>query len=347
MINCGRVCRRYVFPLVVLLLLSITGCGGGNQSSIEGKLVNWKGEPVAGVKIVATQVQPIKGYEQFEVVSGTDGSFRIKGLYPSSEYALKPMSDKWTCETEVKAQSAPKGETAVLPESIVIDLAYYKDSGQLVKELSKQSSVEGKLIDGQGHPVAGVKVIATYFGFGSSVKGYEKAEATTQGDGSFRIDGLYPETSYQLEVLSDKFTTQIEGDKVAKSGQAGATAAIPEPVTIEFTVSGEVITDTTTGLDWVIGPKEATAMEGEQWIGACAVDGGGWRMPTRDELQNIRSRGNWAFKISRSWTWVISKETDELCEYDQGFDYGDDCYKRGSDSEAKIWVFGVRSHANK
>ena len=50
---------------------------GKKQSYAEGKVVDWNGKPVAGVKIIATQKeQPVKGYEQAETVTGSDGTFR-------------------------------------------------------------------------------------------------------------------------------------------------------------------------------------------------------------------------------------------------------------------------------
>ncbi|MCG2774886.1 MAG: carboxypeptidase-like regulatory domain-containing protein, partial [Desulfobacterales bacterium] len=94
--------------LMLLLTLWLAACSGGKQSAVEGKLVDWNGKPVAGVKILASQVQPIKGYEQFEAVTKSDGTFRLSGPFPSSQYVLKPWSDKWTCKTAVQLVSAPQ-----------------------------------------------------------------------------------------------------------------------------------------------------------------------------------------------------------------------------------------------
>ena len=54
---------------ILLLVLALAACGGGKHSAVEGKLIDWNGKPVAGVKITAAQVQPIKGYEQFEATT--------------------------------------------------------------------------------------------------------------------------------------------------------------------------------------------------------------------------------------------------------------------------------------
>jgi len=209
--------------------------GGGKQSSVESKLVDGKGQPVAGVKIVAVQVQPIKGYEQFETVTKADGAFRLEGLFPSSAYLLKPWSDKWNCETEVSVASALQGETAVLPE----------------------------------------------------------------------------------------------------------------PMTIRFTVSSDgVITDGTTGLEWVVGPDEDTDyVKAQQWVAACAVNGGKWRMPTQAELKGLYQKGvgkyNLApsFKITDSWVWVESENSSRASAFDYRHYY--EASPPGGASEG-LRAFGVR-----
>jgi len=109
---------------------------------------------VAGVKITASQVQPIKGYEQFEAVTGADGSFALKGLFPSSAYVLKPWSDKWTTKAEAKVDSAPQGETAVLPQPLKIEMAFAKKGGSKVLDLATgavrfEVSADGMITDGQ------------------------------------------------------------------------------------------------------------------------------------------------------------------------------------------------------
>lgn len=139
----------------VALAVALAACGvAGKQSAAEGKLVDWNGKPVAGVKITAAQVQPINGYEQFEAVTGSDGSFRIRGLFPSSQYVLKPWSDKWACETEVRLDSAPQGETAMLPSPMVIARAFSKRNGALVIDLASgkmrfETSSDGVIADAQ------------------------------------------------------------------------------------------------------------------------------------------------------------------------------------------------------
>ena len=49
-----------------------------------------------------------------------------------------------------------------------------------------------------------------------------------------------------------------------------------------------LITDNRTGLQWVVGPdKNTDAFAAKGWVDKTAMNGGGWRMPTRNELEGI------------------------------------------------------------
>ena len=78
---------------IILMVFVVSGCG--KKSGLEGKVLDCKGQPIAHVKIIAKQVQPIKGYEQFESTTGADGSFSFKKLFPTSEYILFPWYSDW------------------------------------------------------------------------------------------------------------------------------------------------------------------------------------------------------------------------------------------------------------
>jgi hypothetical protein len=242
--------------LMFLFMLTLGACSGSKQSAVEGKLVDWNGKPVAGVKITASQAQPIKGYEQFEAVTTSNGAFRINGLFPSSQYVLKPWSDKWTCETAVMVDSAPQGETAVLPESMKIVKAYSKNGGGLVVDLA-----------------------------------------------------------------------------------TGAT---------RFKVSSDgVITDSTTGLEWLAGPDRDTYYaQAEQWVAGCNVAGGNWRMPTRQELATLYQEGvgkrnmDPAFKTTGWWVWAEPRDSSSAWGF--RFNFGLETYY-GRTWTSDNRVFGVRS----
>jgi hypothetical protein len=53
-----------------------------------------------------------------------------------------------------------------------------------------------------------------------------------------------------------------------------------------------IIKDTRTGLEWIAGPdRDISWEEARSWVDNLAVDGGGWRLPTIDELKSIYERG--------------------------------------------------------
>ncbi|MCX5815312.1 MAG: DUF1566 domain-containing protein [Proteobacteria bacterium] len=111
---------------IVLVIGLFVGCGG-KKSGIEGKVLDGKGQPMSGVKIIAKQVQPIKGYERFETTTGSDGVFLFKELFPASEYSIFPLSDKWKMSAEVNLLSGPEGQTSLLPSPITIRFTVSSD----------------------------------------------------------------------------------------------------------------------------------------------------------------------------------------------------------------------------
>ena len=52
--------------------------------------------------------------------------------------------------------------------------------------------------------------------------------------------------------------------------------------------SGGVITGSETGLEWVVGPdQDMDYNQAVQWVRECNTAGGGWRMPTWQELKPL------------------------------------------------------------
>jgi len=118
--------RWYLLGMMALMLLVVWGCG--YSSSLEGQVVDGKDQPMAKVKMIAKQVQPIKGYEQFEATTGGDGKFAFKGLFPTSAYEIFPYSDAWTSSVRLIVESGPEGHTKMLPAPIKIRFTRAKDN---------------------------------------------------------------------------------------------------------------------------------------------------------------------------------------------------------------------------
>jgi len=106
--------------VLVMVAMSLLAFGCGKQSALEGKVVDGQGQPIGGLKVIAKQVQPMKGYEQLETTTASDGTFRFDELSRKSEYVLKAWSQAWSTEDNLTVQSGPRGRTKVLVSPMVI-----------------------------------------------------------------------------------------------------------------------------------------------------------------------------------------------------------------------------------
>lgn len=79
-------------------------------------------------------------------------------------------------------------------------------------------------------------------------------------------------------------------DRLTDSGSAALDAATS---TKRFIISDEFIRDSQTGLDWLVGADQDTDYNSAmQWVASISdTAGGGWRMPTRQELKSLYQKG--------------------------------------------------------
>ena len=76
-----------------------------------------------------------------------------------------------------------------------------------------------------------------------------------------------------------------------------------------------MIKDAQTGLEWLLGPNLPTDyQQAVDFVKTCQVAGGGWRLPTRQELAGLYAQGqgprklNAAFYTTGSWVWAEAKD---------------------------------------
>jgi len=156
---------RVLIKMFVMLTVCILLVGCGKKAGIEGKIVDGKDKPMSGVKLIAKQVQPIKGYEHFETTSSSDGTFKFTGVFPSSEYVIEPWSDTWKTVAKVKVQSGPEGQTSMAEkpfilrftqskEGVVTDsktaLQWAPSNGQAMNHFQAEGYVKSLNLDGGG-----------------------------------------------------------------------------------------------------------------------------------------------------------------------------------------------------
>jgi serine/threonine protein kinase len=101
------------------------------------------------------------------------------------------------------------------------------------------------------------------------------------------------------------------------------------PGTARFTKAANgVITDGATGLEWYVGPdRDTTWKQAKSWAENLHAAGGGWRLPTLDELKALHqqraSRRNLAsvFSMTSYWVWSGNLQNSTMAwnfSFDQG-----------------------------
>ncbi|MBC8433767.1 MAG: DUF1566 domain-containing protein [Desulfobacterales bacterium] len=79
------------------------------------------------------------------------------------------------------------------------------------------------------------------------------------------------------------------------------------------------------GFEWVAGPdRDTTWDEARSWVQSLTVDGGGWRMPTMEELKTLYQKGDIIVLANATGSWVWSSETKGSLARLFSFRYGID-----------------------
>jgi len=175
----------------------------------------------------------------------------------------------------------------------------------IVVSCGKNSSLEGSAVDSYGAPLPDVEIVARQL---QPVKGYDELSTTTSTDGSFRLDGLFPESIYELHMRGDKWVSAARNRDTIKAGPEGETSLMSEPLQLvvavnetgslvldletgitRYEASAEgYIFDTETALEWYPLPGKLTWFEAKSQIDQM---GNGWRLPTMDEVRGLYVEG--------------------------------------------------------
>ena len=89
-----------------------------------------------------------------------------------------------------------------------------------------------------------------------------------------------------------------------------------------------VVYDTETGLEWYAGPDQSMSwQEANSWVTGLGAFGGGWRMPTRSDLDSLHHVGDAVNNItyllysSGYWLWA-GPNSDSSSRWIFSFSYG-------------------------
>ncbi len=114
-----------------------------------------------------------------------------------------------------------------------------------------------------------------------------------------------------------------------------------------------IVFDSITGLEWIAGPDKDMNWDGAQsWAEGLKIAGGGWRMPTLNELKTLYYKGrgsrNMTPLLETSGWWVWSGEAEDsssACNF--GFLYGEGKTKTARHVSKDGRAFAVRLRASK
>lgn len=102
--------------------------------------------------------------------------------------------------------------------------------------------------------------------------------------------------SKKREIVVHKISTcddlQAEGAKLKEKPYVDKNYSAPEG---RFEKNGfGIIVDNETDLEWYVGPnKDISFQNASKWVRKLSVNGKGWRLPTTDELTNLRYTGKY------------------------------------------------------
>jgi len=112
-----------------------------------------------------------------------------------------------------------------------------------------------------------------------------------------------------------------------------------------------IVKDTNTGLEWKAGPDEDTDWnEAKTWVKSLNLDGGGWRMPSTDELKALYKKGTGSrnmtplLKTTGWWVWSGETKGSSVARFFAFSGGGRHWGARGSSTLAR--AFAVRSRGN-
>jgi hypothetical protein len=118
--------KKYLV-LTVCMMLGAALFGCGKKSSLEGKIVDGKGQPLGGIEVVAIhQKDPNKVTKDdvIKVTTGSDGVFKFNALMPATQYRLGTYPEKYFGNRAIfNVESGGAGQTKLLPSPLVLPYA--------------------------------------------------------------------------------------------------------------------------------------------------------------------------------------------------------------------------------
>jgi uncharacterized caspase-like protein len=169
----------------------------------------------------------------------------------------------------------------------------------------------------------------------------------------------FEQTKLEFERKQREFRNQkVQVASVPKKlshSQPSFNSNVVKRDSIYLAYANGIVKDTKTGLEWKAGPdKDTDWNEARSWVESLNLDGGGWRMPTLDELKGLYRKGMGSHNLTylllntnskHLWVWSGETKGSKLANYFFfGYGYGDWGVRSFSSNTR---TFAVRSQSDR
>jgi hypothetical protein len=239
---------------------------------------------------------------------------------------------------------------------------YYRDVSESIRALaarprSDKSTDKGRLFVDMLPSGATVRIlnIGPKFYQGMELKpGRYHVETSKQGYETQRMwVNLKAGEDKKLKVRLEQLQASIQ-PTITPTRHPASTSDVIKRDGFYVAYANGIVKDTKTGLEWKVGPDRDTDWdEARSWVQSLNLNGGGWRMPTMDELEGLYKKGMESHNLTSlllnttsKYLWVWSGETkgSSAARY-FNFNYGSRCWI-GRGTSYGNQAFAVRSRGD-
>lgn len=209
---------------------------------IRGRVLRRDGRPVAGVAVWARTRDGVDWSAHLRGRTDENGSFAVEGDLG---------------ETYVVVVSPPDEDSSERPFAESRSAEVRRASGPLTIVVEEAASIAGRVLDHEGSPVSGLRVVCSPAGPQPEDSDADDSEDTTDADGGFECDGL-PAGEFDVNVELD--LESVETLRGVVSGVRGLELRVPTPLAtcgVLLDCDGNPVSD-----QWlVVRPTESEGLE--------------------------------------------------------------------------------------
>jgi hypothetical protein len=267
----------------------------------------------------------VKAKAEFEARAKAEEAERIRAEQIAIAKAKADAEAKARAEAELKARqeadarARAEAEARLRAEQLAAAKAKAEAEAKAKAEAELKARLEAEA-RAKAEQLAAAKARAEEI---EKLKAAQTARAKAEAEAKAREEAEARLKAEQMASAKAKADTEAKAKAEAeKTAQAGAKAETVDKAAVAKTVASDgrfdklasgVVRDTKSGLDWYAGPDKDSGWDDVKgWVAGLRVDGGGWRLPTINELKELYQKGagsrNMTPLLETTGWWVWSGE---------------------------------------